>query len=392
MACQTNSSQFPVLLVVGRTRVGKGEFISAAHRALQGEALPGIVSNRLVSHTKATKGYPMRLRGKDIRMVDTVGFDDSSGTSIPEEKLLRFLQETGRADFYPPLVIVQTLSALEKDLLMKMASVFSKIVVAVRMDDASALDESRRDIAEECQREPVEVFHLQQFVSAKFDGGNSREVYDNGVSHILDFYSSTNPSRETLDFSSPLFAGEYVKTPYSSETKTVDVSDEHYEIREEKRTVNIPIRVTLANGGHYEEAHHSLAKLLNWGSGACSGVAITTAITAAAAGSTVFPWAFAAAAFQCASMKTSKDVWINDIKEVIVFINKVEECHTRYVVTQKIRRTFEREVQEVWKILAGEIKIFKGYEYGPWKEIGDERLDRFETELPADLAGGKSVK
>ena len=46
----------------------------------------------------------------------------------------------------------------------------------------------------------------------------------------------------------------------------------------------------------------------------------------------------------------------------------------QFTDTQTIRRTFEREVQEVSKILAGNIKVFKGYEYGPWKEVGDERL------------------
>ena len=397
MTYQGDLSQFPVFLVVGRTRVGKGEFISTTHRILKGSALPNIVSNRLVSHTKETKGYPVSLGKRHVRMVDTVGFDNSNGTDIPEETLLRFLEETGKADFYPPLVIVQTLSALEKDLLMKISAVFSEIVVAIRMDDASALDETQYDIAEECQIAPVEIFHLQGFVSAKFDGGNSRRLYDAGVLDILDFYSSLIPSRRTLNFSSPLFAGEYVKTPCPPETKGVAVSDERRETRREKRTTKVPVRVTLADGGHYEETHHSMAKAFNWGSGACSGIGMQAAITAAAASASpaafIAPvlWACAGIACRFASMKASEDVWVSDLRQEIAYLDEEKEVDVRYIVTQKLRRTFERDVQEVWKILAGEIKIFKGYEYGAWKEVGDERLDRFETELCSDLPEGKTV-
>ena len=390
-------SQSPVFLVVGRTRVGKGEFISTAHRILKGSALPNIVSSRLVSHTRETKGYPVSLGERDARMVDTVGFDNSSGTDIPEETLLRFLEETGKADFYPPLVIVQTLSAMEKDLLTKMSAVFSHIVVAVRTAGASALDETRRDIAIECRIEPVTAFHLQGFVSAKFDGGNSRRLYDAGVQDILDFYGGLTPSRRALDFSSSLFAGDCVRTPCSPETKCAAASHQRHETRRERRTIRVPVLVTLADSGHYEEANPSVAKAFNWGSGACSGIGMQAAITAVAASASaaafVGPvlWVCAGIACQYASIKAGEDVWVSDTRQGIAYLDEEKEVDVRYVVTQKLRRTFVREVQEVWKILAGEIKIFEGYEYGPWKEAGDERLDRFETELPSDLPEGKRV-
>ena len=121
-----------MLLVVGRTRIGKGEFISTMNRLLGGSPLPDIVSDAMLSHTKKTTGYPMRLGDRNIEVVDTVGFDDSSGTNKPEKTLLSLLKRSGKADLYPPLVILQTLSGLETDLLQKMNAVFPIIVVAAR--------------------------------------------------------------------------------------------------------------------------------------------------------------------------------------------------------------------------------------------------------------------
>ena len=174
MSSLPDSKAPPMFLVAGRTRIGKGEFISTTNRVLGGSPLSGIVSDSMVSHTKETQGYSMRLGNRKVVMVDTVGFDDSSGTNIPEETLFRFLEISRKADLYPPLVILQTLSALEKDLLQKMSAVFPTIVVAFRSEFKSRLDEARLDIERACEKKPLEIFHLQSFVSEDLDGGRSR--------------------------------------------------------------------------------------------------------------------------------------------------------------------------------------------------------------------------
>ena len=74
----------------------------------------------------------MRLGDKDVSMADTVGVDDIGEMDIPEETLLQFAY-TRKADFYPPLVMIQALSALEIELLIKMASVFTDIVSDMQM-------------------------------------------------------------------------------------------------------------------------------------------------------------------------------------------------------------------------------------------------------------------
>ena len=396
MTSQTDAPDRAVLLIVGRTRIGKGEFISTANRILHGSELPDIVSRRAVSHTRTTRGYPMRLGNRDVRIVDTVGFDDSSGTDIPERTLLRFLEDTGKADFYPPLVILQTLSALEKDLLEKMQAVFPEVVVAFRINDISDFDEAQDDIDAACQETPLDVFPLQTFLSARFDNGQSRQLYATCVSDILDFYKAIIPSRKNLNLSTPLFAGELERRPYPPETKSEIIEKQTRETRIETRTIKVPKKKKLANGGHEEEAYPTLVSSLNVGSGACQGAAAGCASAAAIPGlaagmSLAAPPVMlgSAAAFlitglcmRNTAMSHKRDKkWVEDIVEEIVYEAENKEVAVQYIVTQRIRRTYEREVQEVWKVLAGEIKVFKGYEYGPWMEAGDERLDFFETEV-----------
>ena len=337
----------------------------------------------------------MRLDGRDIRVVDTVGFDDSSGTDIPERTLLRFLGETGKADFYPPLVILQTLSALEKDLLEKMSAVFSEIVVAFRINDITDLDAAQDDIDANCQATPLDVFPLQTFLSAILDDGRSRQLYDDGVSGILDFYRTLTPSRQNLNLSTALFAGELERRPCSPETQSEIIEEKTGKTQLEARTIMVPKKETLANGGHYEETYPTLVAGLNVGSGACQGAAVgcvgAAAIPelAAALSLAAPPVLIGASAVLLAggfcmrntaqSYKKDKK-WVKDTREVIVRVSESKKVNVPYIVTQRIRRTFKREVEEVWKVLAEEIKIFKGYEYGPWEEAGDERLGRFETE------------
>ena len=185
MNSETDSSDRAVLLVVGRTRIGKGEFISTANLELCGSSLPDIVSEKASSQTKKTQRYPMRLHDRDIEMVDTVGFDCSSQTDTPEETLMQFLADTKKADFYPPLVILQTLSGMEKDLFEKMNAVFPEIVVAYRTENVRKLNDFGVELAEECGRRPRGLFALKTFFPSDDDDGKSRQTYENNVSTIL---------------------------------------------------------------------------------------------------------------------------------------------------------------------------------------------------------------
>ena len=350
----------------------------------------------------------MRLGDRDIRLVDTVGFDDSSGTDIPERTLLRFLGETGKADFYPPLVILQTLSALEKDLLEKMQAVFPEVVVAFRINDISDFDEAQDDIDAACQETPLDVFPLQTFLSARFDNGQSRQLYATCVSDILDFYKVIIPSRKKLNLSTPLFAGELERKPCPPERKDEIIEEPIHETRRKMMTIRVPKKKTLADGGHYEQANPTLVKGLTVGSETCQGAAVGCAGAAAlpevaAALSLAAPPVLLATSVvllgaglfmrNTAQDRRQDKKWVKDTREEIAYEAEDTEVTVQFIGTQTIRRTFEREVQEVWKILAGNIKVFKGYEYGPWKEIGDERLGRNGVEEACiDLPEGELLE
>ena len=351
----------PVLLIVGRTRIGKGEFISTANRILQGSALPNIVSDGLNSHTKEARGYSMRFGKRAVRMVDTVGFDDSGGTDIPERTLLQFLAGTGKADLYPPIVIIQTLSALEKDLLQKMSVVFPRIVVALRSENRSTLDRARSEINSECTKEPVAIFHLQGFVSKILDDGKTRRLYDDAVSDIVRFYETLIPSREELDFNSPLFAGKYERTPGPKETKSEIINDSYIEVTTGKSTVVVPV----VEVDEKDAKSYSMIRCFVTGTGAAiAGAGAITAMAAPGVG-IVFTLFGTAYAITGATLGRTVDLRFEDLQK---------EFKVNFIVTEKIRKTFEREVTEVWKVLAGDIKIFVDHEYGSWEKVGDDEL------------------
>ena len=344
--------------------MGKGEFISTSNRILRGRPLPEIVSRRKVSHTKKIKGYPMSLDGRDIRMVDTVGFDDSSGTNISEDTLLRFLENTGKADFYPPLVILQTLSALEKNLLMKMAVVFPEVVVAFRLDNASELEEAREDISNECQVTPIEVFPIQTFICAAPGEGDGRQAYDSGVSAILDFYKTLKPSREKLDLSSELFEGRYEKIRCPKETKSEVVELSRIEVHRETRTDRVSETRTVDT--MTERSYSNIFNVI------IDVIREAKSLTKKA----INPGGLRAGLFGFLRRSLVKSESNKPTKEEIMTVEKQKDDDVTFIVEEKIRKTSEREVQEVWKIVTGEIKIFEGYEFGPWEVVNEEILRR----------------
>ena len=344
--------------------MGKGQFISTANQILHGYPLPDIVCRRRVSHTTTTRGYPMSLGGRDIRMVDTVGFDDSNGTDIPEDTLLRFLEDTGKADFYPPLVILQALSAVEKNLLMKMAAVFPDVVVAFRLEDESDLKGAQNDIRKERRVKPIKVFAIQTFVPDTLDGGRSRELYNSGVSAILDFYKTLTPSREKLDFSNRLFDGEYEKMPCSKETKTEVVELSRMETRRETRTVKVPKTRIVSNT--IDRSYYNIVEMI-------------IDVIREAKGEIkerIYPGGPLGCLFEFSRGVFVKSEGNKPTKEETVYVEETRDFDVPFTVTEKFRRTSEREVQEVWKILAGKIKIYKGYEYGPWEIVNEDILHR----------------
>eukprot|EP00210_Caulerpa_lentillifera_P005972 g5707.t1 len=124
----------PVLAVYGKTRAGKGEYISTAVRFQTGEEL-NISSSGMLSHTKEARGYPSSLNGTQMVFYDTVGFGDSDCTNLAEETLLRMLEATGTQPFYPPLYILKDLDSANIDALRKLTSIFPEVCVAVRGSD-----------------------------------------------------------------------------------------------------------------------------------------------------------------------------------------------------------------------------------------------------------------
>ena len=356
MSSLPDGEEPPKILVAGRTRIGKGEFISTANHLLGGSALPDIVSDGMVSYTKEIKGHSMRLANRNVEMVDTVGFDDSSGTNISEETLLRFLAKSGKADLYPPLVMIQTLSALETDLLTKMSAVFPEIVVGFRSEKKSRLDQARRDIESVCKRKPVKVFHLQGFLSEDIDDGKSRQLYDTCVSDIVRFFETLTPSRKELDFSSDLLKGKWEKIPCDKETRTEIIEDSHVKTECETKTVQVA----------KTEVDSEDAKLHGAVGGTVAGLGGIAAVGLPPVGLTVAA---------CGALYGTLGV-IFGRKDKITHVDEQRDFKVNFIGKEKIRRTFVREVQEVWKILTGEIKVFKGYEYGPWEIMNDEVLHR----------------
>lgn len=77
----TNSSQPAIWLVLGKTRAGKGEFIKTIIKKHTGDTLD-IVSDSLKSHTKKSNSYTFQLSSRKMKLVDTVGFDDTEGDNL----------------------------------------------------------------------------------------------------------------------------------------------------------------------------------------------------------------------------------------------------------------------------------------------------------------------
>ena len=207
-----------------------------------------------------------------------------------------------------------------------------------------------------CKKKPVEIFHLQEFVFEDIDDGRSRQLYDKCISDIVRFYETLTPSRKELDFSSPLFAGTYETTSYRTETKIEDIEDSHVETKYETRTVQVP----------ETEVNDDDARLHGAIGGTVVGAGVLTALAVPPLGLAVAAYGALHATFGA----------IFGSKEEIKYVDAQREFSVNFIVKEKIRRTFKREVKEVWKVLAGGIRIFKDYEYGPWELVSADLMER----------------
>ena len=314
----------------------------------------------------------MRLANKDIKMVDTVGFDDSSGTDIPEKTLLGFLADTEKANFYPPLIILQTLSALEKDLVKKMASIFQDVVIGLRMDDRTTINEKRQEIIDQCGISPLKILPLQTFLSVSTTvSQTTQNLYKNDVEEILNFYETVEPSREKLDFSSPLLFGSRQSRVTSTETDFVDIEIITQDVRPEPKPEEVPKNKTTTSWLVGKEDDPASAKTLTkksvfyQGMACLSGaVGVTVAMAEVLQPQIGLFMIFASSGLSLIGASIGSAAVMCDKDKPVV------QCR----VKKTFRRTREREVVELWRVFDCDVRIFEGREYGQWEQVGDDKL------------------
>ena len=197
-------------------------------------------------------------------------------------------------------------------------------------------------------------------IAALLGGGRSLQRYD-GVSSMLDFYKTFTSAGKGLNLSTELLTGKYEKVSYPKETKTECVEESHVEKLTETRMVQVCETVVDDKAAKFNtymgHTVSGIGKAAMWmgNDPLVAGTLMAAGFVQKKLGKLVRP------------------------KETIQYVYRPVEVTVNLVVTQKIRRTYEREIHGVWKILAGGQKVFEGYEYGPWKKAGEELLDRTVT-------------
>lgn len=235
------------LFVIGKTRVGKGEIIQTLVNLLTGKVL-NIASARMESHTKCAAGYPVTLKGKTIELVDTVGYDDTKNNDICETQFLKMLQSTGSAPYYPPLVVLREMAGTDVAWIEKIRSVFPTIICVVR--GSPDLFEQAKELFAGADFAGVKLFHLFEFVNARFDNGITRNLYEEGVKTISEHYATLTPTREKLNFDAKIFQGTIEHVKIRTETRTEERAEESLIARKESVVVNRQEIRTVDDGGH----------------------------------------------------------------------------------------------------------------------------------------------
>ena len=75
-----------------------------------------------------------------------------------------------------------------------------------------------------------------------------------------------------------------------------------------------------------------------------------------------------------AETKWVKD-WVKHTKDTVMDVATKEKVAVQYIERSVFRLTLERDHYEVYKVLAGGIRIFKEFAHSEWKEINKERID-----------------
>lgn len=341
----------PRLFVLGKTRVGKGEFIQTAVRSLTSQVL-GITSEKMVSHTKRSAGYPIIISGRAVEIVDTVGYDDTGCGDACEKEFLKLLESTGTAPYYPPLVIFREMAGSDVAWWDKIRSVFPSAVCAIRCKTSAF--EKVQDTFDEAKSGGIQLFHLHEFLDARDDDGISKSRYVDDVHKICEFYGRLVPRRDKLDFSSQLFWGENDYVKIRSETKTEEETESHIILKEEDVVVNRQKIITVDAGGHFniqavrrdsrERMIEGLRTFYAFGSGGWS------------------------------KYKTVME-WVRDTKQIAVNDPIVQKARVVLIEKSKIRVTFKRDHYEVWKVLAGGIRVFREFAEGEWQQINRQVIE-----------------
>eukprot|EP00210_Caulerpa_lentillifera_P006037 g5769.t1 len=339
----------PVLAIYGKTRAGKGELISTAVRFLTGVELH-ITSSGMLSHTKTARGYPSKLNGMDIVFYDTVGFGDSECTNLAEDTLLRMLEATGTQPFYPPLYILKDLDSANIDALRKMTSIFPEVCVAVRGGEETF--KAATNDFEEARIQVSEIFHLPEYLPSL---PQTKGPYNSAVNRILATYSSFTPTRKDLKFDSEIFAGKVEKIKVKTETKYEDkIFEEHYTVTE-TQILNKERVENVLTGYQFEDKGNDLSNLqplLN--------LHPATAVLGAAAQAL-------GGHKKKKKVPTYTPVTLKDQVPVDIEVSRRKITTTRF--------SYARDINQVYKVLTGNIRIYMVNETGGWKETGQEIIN-----------------
>lgn len=332
------------LFVLGRTRVGKGEFIKTAVHELTGAELD-ITSDRLTSYTKQSAGYLIALNGKTVELTDTVGYEDTEGDDASEAAFLQLLGRNGASPYYPPLVVLQALCGSDMAWLKKISLVFPSIVCAVRCK-TKAFEAAKKSFAQS-EFTPLQLFHLHEYTDDDGDEGMTRSRYVKDVMKICDFYAALSPSREELNYDEKMFQTKIERIKIRTETKTEDTYEEAVNIREEDAVVKTQKIITVDDCGNYAKRE--------------------------AAASDGEPWVVVemdpfdlVVTYPCKKKKK-----LQHTKDIVVEESSIQKRNVKFIQGTTIRSYYQRDRYEVWKVLASGIRIFMDYEEGEWMKTDE---------------------
>jgi len=333
------------LYVLGRTRVGKGEFIAQAYFHATGKQI-FISSDQMGSHTTKLAMFPVR----NMMLGDTVGYDDTHHGDI--KGIMDLLARAKKSAFYPPLMIVSTLGSSDVEWIKKLVQIFPKIVFAVR-GKKKRFQSAQSELL---KFKPLKIFHLHEYIDDEDEKveSTSRKTYNADVNTIIEFYCTIKPSREDLKFDSKIFKGTIDKQCTKTESKVDTKTISNIKKETEEKSVKEETTKTVPDGGHYE-----IRKVRR----STEDRVVSGIITAPLLG--VGSW----------FSHKDQPVWVPDEKTVVIENWKTVSVNVQYRETKTYANTFERKHFDVWKKLLSGISIFMETEISPWKEKSSRLIE-----------------